>query len=125
MQNENQSGLKVGELIQSKRFTCGRTVEINGEERVVIGYRDEVDPSRADAVYKVVSITERAPSYMGNYRGELVVARRMNSLTEEGDEVIEFIYGGKGHRSISTVQVLNQLDDEGDIDEGDFDFAPE
>jgi len=107
MQNENETGLQVGEFVQSELFGWGRTVETAAERKVVIGYRDEFDVERVDAIYKVVSVTQRPPGFSGGFRGDLVVARRMISWTEEGDEVIEFVYGGKGRRSISSVDVVS------------------
>ncbi len=112
MQENNETGLQVGELIQSERFAYGRTAERDGKEIVLIGYKDELDLTRAEAIYKVVSVTPRPLGFSGNFRGDLVVARRMLSLTEEGAEDIEFIYGGKGGRSISSVVVLPEADDE-------------
>lgn len=122
MQENNETGLQVGEFIQSERFAYGRTAERDGEEIVLIGYKDELDLDRAEAIYKVVSVTPRPLGFSGNFRGDLVVARRMLSLTDEGNEVIEFILGGNGVRSISSVAVLGEIDEEDDDEIG---FSPE
>ena len=116
MQNENETGLKVGEFVQSEAFVYARRAEIEGKERLMIGYRDEdgFDSTRAEAVFKVHSITPRKPGIHGAFRGDDVVAVRMNDATEEGDEVIEFILGGKGRRSIQSVDVLDPVDDDDD-----------
>ena len=110
MQNENQDRLTVGEFVMSEKFTLGRLVETMTESIVRIGLGEE-NPDRADAVYKVVSVTPRRAAS----GGDLVIARRMVSPEEEGDEVIEFIYGGTSQRSIMPFDVFSPVEDDDDI----------
>lgn len=111
MQKENQDALQVGEFVMSPKFVRGRLVETATESIVRIGMGNEIDLERAESVYKVVSVKPRRASS----GGDLVLAQRMISPTEEGDEIIEFIYGGTSQRAVSADDLYSQVEDDDEI----------